>query len=195
HIQDRDLKVLRQIVKTKLNLEMANNKDIIKLALSEIHPDMITLVPEKRQELTTEGGLDVISNSQSLSETIELFRSNHILVSLFIDPDPAQIKEAGRIKAEFIEIHTGKYAESKTEESMLAEMENIENTIKTADKLGLRINAGHGLNYKNVIPLARFQLIEEFNIGHSIISRAVLVGLDKAVREMIDAIRYGEEIL
>ncbi|MBI5417848.1 pyridoxine 5'-phosphate synthase [Candidatus Poribacteria bacterium] len=194
HMQDRDLKLLRHIVKSKLNLEMANNKDIIKIALSVL-PDMITLVPEKREELTTEGGLDVISNSKALAETIELFRSSHVLVSIFIDPDITQIKEAGKINADFIEIHTGKYANSGTETEMLKELEAIQDAIKAAEKSGLRINAGHGLNYKNVIPIARLHKIEEVNIGHSIISRAVLVGLDKAVREMLDAIRYGEEIV
>ncbi len=194
HIQDRDFKLLRQIVKTKLNLEMANNADVKKIALSVL-PDMITLVPEKRQELTTEGGLDVISNSQALFEIVELFKSNNVLVSLFIDPDTAQIKEAAKINADFIEIHTGKYANSKTESEMLKELQAIQDAVKFADKQRLRINAGHGLNYKNVIPIARIHNIEELNIGHSIISRAVLVGLDKAVREMIDAINYGEEII
>ncbi|MBI5207713.1 MAG: pyridoxine 5'-phosphate synthase [Candidatus Firestonebacteria bacterium] len=194
HMQDRDLKLLRQIVKTKLNLEMANNKEIIKIALSVV-PDMITIVPEKREELTTEGGLDVLTNSHSIEETINLFRSNNILVSLFIDPDPDQIKEARKIKTDFVEIHTGKYANSKTEIEMLKELNLIEKAVELADKSGLRINAGHGLNYKNVIPIAHLHKIEELNIGHSIISRSVLVGLDKAIREMIEAIHYGEEIL
>lgn len=190
HIQDRDLKLLRQTVNTKLNLEMAAIDEMVGIALS-VKPDMCTLVPEKRQELTTEGGLDVRLNSQGLGEKIEQLQDAGIIVSLFIDPDPDQVKAASKIRADYIEIHTGRFAEAGDWPTERAELERIENAVKLGRKLGLGVNAGHGLNYANIKKVAALGGIEEFNIGHSIISRAVLVGLDRAVRDMVDLIKYA----
>jgi pyridoxine 5-phosphate synthase len=190
HIQDRDIRLLRETVKTKLNLEMAATREMIGIALS-LKPDMCTLVPEKRQELTTEGGLDVRINMQHLSEALDLLHEGGIPVSLFIDPDPDQIKAADKTGADYIEIHTGAFAAAKDWKSQEPELIKIENAVKLAQKLGLGVNAGHGLNYVNIKKVAAIGGIEEYNIGHSIISRAVLVGLDRAVREMVDLIKYA----
>jgi pyridoxine 5-phosphate synthase len=190
HIQDRDLRLLRETVKTKLNLEMAATREMVGIALS-LKPDMCTLVPEKRQELTTEGGLDVRINMQQLTEAVDLLHQGEIPVSLFIDPDPDQIKAADKAGADYIEIHTGAFAEAKGWTSQEPELIKIENAVKLAQKLGLGVNAGHGLNYFNIKRMTAIGGIEEYNIGHSIISRAVLVGLDRAVREMVDLIKYA----
>jgi len=190
HIQDRDLRLLRETVKTKLNLEMAATREMIGIALS-LKPDMCTLVPEKRQELTTEGGLDVRINVQQISEAVDLLHEGNIPVSLFIDPDPDQIKAVDKAGADYIEIHTGTFAEAKEWKSQEPELIKIENAVKLAQKLGLGVNAGHGLNYVNIKKVAVIRGIEEYNIGHSIISRAVLVGLERAVREMVDLIKYA----
>src|SRR5512136_1952612 len=190
HIQDRDLRLLRETVKTKLNLEMAATREMIGIALS-LKPDMCTLVPEKRQELTTEGGLDVRINMQHISEAVDLLHEGNIPVSLFIDPDPDQIKAADKVGADYIEIHTGAFAEAKEWKSQEPELIKIENAVQLAQTLGLGVNAGHGLNYVNIKRVAVIGGIEEYNIGHSIISRAVLVGLDRAVREMVDLIKYA----
>jgi pyridoxine 5-phosphate synthase len=190
HIQDRDLKLLRETVKTKLNLEMAATREMIAVALS-VKPDMCTLVPEKRQELTTEGGLDVRLNMQTIAEAVERLQEGDLLVSLFVDPDPDQIKAANKVGADCVEIHTGSFAEAKEWKSQEQELIKIENAVKLAAKLGLGVNAGHGLNYTNIKKVAAVGGIEEYNIGHSIISRAVLVGLDRAVREMVDLIKYA----
>lgn len=190
HIQDRDLKLLRETVKTRLNLEMAATREMIDIALS-VKPDICTLVPEKRQELTTEGGLDVRIHMQHISEAIELLQEGDIPVSLFIDPDPDQIKAADKAGADYIEIHTGAFAEARNWKGQEPELIKIENAVKLAQKLGLGVNAGHGLNYANIKKMAAIRGIEEYNIGHSIISRAVLVGLDRAVREMVDLIKYA----
>lgn len=190
HIQDRDLRLLRETVKTRLNLEMAATREMIDIALS-VKPDICTLVPEKRQELTTEGGLDVRINMQNITEAIELLQEGDVPVSLFIDPDPNQIKAADKAGADYIEIHTGAFAGARNWKGQEPELIKIENAIKLAQKLGLGVNAGHGLNYTNIKKVAALGGIEEFNIGHSIISRAVLVGLDRAVREMVDLIKYA----
>lgn len=190
HIQDRDLKLLRQTVGTKLNLEMAATEEMIGIALG-VKPDMCTLVPEKRQELTTEGGLDVILNAQSLENAIASLQDGGILVSLFIDPDPDQIRKSARIGADYVEVHTGSFAEADDWKAEERELIKIENAIKLAAKLGLGVNAGHGLNYTNIKKVAALGGVEEFNIGHSIISKAVLVGLDRAVRDMIELIKYA----
>ena len=189
HIQDRDVVLLRDTVKTHLNLEMAATDDMLAFA-RKIVPDCVTLVPEKRAELTTEGGLDVANNEQTLSQQIALLHQSNITVSLFIDPDREQLQASANVKADYIEIHTGSYCEAAGNEQKL-ELEKIEETILEAKKLGLGINAGHGLNYKNILPVVSLGGIEEFNIGHSIISRAVLVGLDRAVREMV-ALVHGD---
>lgn len=190
HIQDRDLKLLRQTVKTKLNLEMAATPEMVDIALS-VKPDMCTLVPEKRQELTTEGGLDVRIAMQAITDVVEKLQNGGIVVSLFVDPDSDQVKASSKVRADYIEIHTGAFAEAKDWKTEQAELERIENAIKLASKLGLGINAGHGLNYTNIRKVASLGGIEEFNIGHSIISRAVFLGLDRAVRDMVDLIKYA----
>ncbi len=190
HIQDRDLKILRQTVKTRLNLEMAATAEMVAIACS-VKPDMCTLVPEKRQELTTEGGLDVRIHQESLTDVVEKLQEGGMLVSLFIDPDPDQVKAVSKIGADYVEIHTGSFAEARGYRAQDGELRKIENAIKLAAKLGLGVNAGHGLNYSNIKMVAALGGIEEFNIGHSIISRAVLVGLDRAVREMMDLVKYA----
>ena len=186
HIQDRDVMILRSTVQTHLNLEMAATDEMVAIAMKVV-PDYVTLVPEKRQELTTEGGLDVVKYSQSLTRQIESLHQAGIMVSLFIDPDLEQLKASARVKSDYIEIHTGSYCEAKGE-AKAAELAKIEEAIKAGKKLGLRVNAGHGLNYRNIRPLLALGGVEEYNIGHSIISRAVLVGLDRAVREMADLV-------
>ncbi|UCD85071.1 MAG: pyridoxine 5'-phosphate synthase [Deltaproteobacteria bacterium] len=188
HIQDRDLEILRKTVETKLNLEMAATQDMIKIAL-DIKPDMITLVPERREELTTEGGLEVGLNLEAFKKYVHLLQEAELVVSLFIDPDLDQVKAAHRVGADYIEIHTGRYSEARSRAQVEEEFTKILNAVKMAEKLGLGINAGHGLNYRNVTRIAAIREIEELNIGHSIIARAVLVGLEQAVREMKELIR------
>lgn len=184
HINEHDLRALRSSVKTRLNLEMSQAKEIVDIAL-DVSPDQVTLVPERRQELTTEGGLDVVSNADNIKKLVNLFGEKGIPVSLFIDPEPLQIKAAKKTGAKFIELHTGRYAQNNNEEEELLQLDSIISATKTALKLGLRVNAGHGLDYNNVGRVAKIEGVEELNIGHSIISRAVLVGLEKAVREML----------
>lgn len=190
HIQDRDLKILRQVVKTKLNLEMAATDEMVEIALA-VRPDMCTLVPEKRQELTTEGGLDVRLHAQSIEKAITRLHDGGILTSLFIDPDSDQIKAANKIGADYVEIHTGSFADAVDWKSEEQELIKIENAIKLSAKLGLGVNAGHGLNYTNIKKVAALGGVEEYNIGHSIISKAVLVGLDRAVRDMVELLKYA----
>jgi pyridoxine 5-phosphate synthase len=184
HIQDRDLRLLRQTVRTKLNLEMANAEEIVNIAL-DVKPDQCTLVPEKRQEVTTEGGLDVAGNLKPLSRAIRRLRDSGIVVSLFIDAEPDQLKASAAAGAEFVELHTGKYANAPDEESQLKELQVLIDGAQLALRSGLRVNAGHGLNYTNVGGMHKVPGLEEVNIGHSIISRAIFVGLDRAVREMV----------
>ncbi|MBW2477059.1 MAG: pyridoxine 5'-phosphate synthase [Deltaproteobacteria bacterium] len=182
HIQDRDVILLRRTVQSRLNLEMAATDEMVGIALKVV-PDCVTLVPEKRQELTTEGGLDVVQYRNPLETKIELLKQAGIIVSLFVDPDLEQIKASARIKADYIEIHTGLYCES-SRQNQATELQKIAEAIKVAHKLGLGVNAGHGLNYHNIRKVLSLGGVEEFNIGHSIISRAVLVGLERAVRDM-----------
>ncbi|MCB5248024.1 pyridoxine 5'-phosphate synthase [Trichlorobacter sp.] len=188
HIQDRDLELLRQTVKTRLNLEMAATAEMVAIA-SRIRPEQCTLVPEKRQELTTEGGLDVIANFQSVQSAVHSLQQAGIIVSLFVDPNPEQISAAKKTGAEAIEIHTGAYAEARDQASRDKELAAIREAVGLGNELGMTVHAGHGLNYVNIAPLAGMPGIEEFNIGHSIIARAVLVGLDRAVREMVALLR------
>jgi pyridoxine 5-phosphate synthase len=190
HIQDRDLEILRQTVKTKLNLEMAATQEMVRIAL-RVKPEQVTLVPEKRQELTTEGGLDVILNLKPVTDAAKRLRDNGIIVSLFVDPNQEQIKAASKSGADYIEIHTGAYAEARDWATQEKELEAIDTAIKLARKVGLGVNAGHGLNYVNIKAIAALGGIEEYNIGHSIISRAMLVGLDRAVRDMVELIKYA----
>ena len=183
HIQDRDVYLLRQTIKTRLNLEMALAAEIIEIA-EKVKPESVTLVPEKREELTTEGGLDVIGQQSVVENAIRRFHDHDIIVSLFIDPDPDQINAASQVGADFIEIHTGRYCDAETAVERNQEFKNIETACVLARNLNLGVNAGHGLNYRNVQPIAAIPGIQELNIGHSIIGRAVLVGLERAVREM-----------
>ncbi len=183
HIQDRDVKILRQIVRTHLNLEMAATPEMVKIAL-DIKPDYVTLVPEKRAEITTEGGLDVVGIKNQLTKIVEDMQGSGIPVSLFIDADPSQIKASALTGAKFVELHTGTYANAKTTEAIVQELEFLVLGSELALGLGLRVNAGHGLTYQNTKAIAQIEGMEELNIGHSIISRAALVGLDRAVREM-----------
>jgi pyridoxine 5-phosphate synthase len=190
HIQDRDLEILRQTIKTRLNLEMAGTDEMVEIAL-RAKPEHCCLVPEKRAELTTEGGLDVRIHQEALKPVIEKLQKGGIIVSLFIDPDPDQIKAANRVGADYIEIHTGAFAEAANWKEEEQELIKIENAVKLARKLDLGVNAGHGLNYINVKKVAAIGGIEEFNIGHSIMSRAILVGLHQAVRDMSELVRYA----
>ncbi len=190
HIQDRDVYLLRQTIKTRLNLEMAATEEMTGIAM-KIGPDAVTLVPEKREELTTEGGLDVLRHAKSLKRTVEQLRQREILISLFIDPDLQQLKAAHRLGADAIEIHTGTFCEANTAAVAGKELEKIETCIRCGNKLGMQVHAGHGLNYRNIGRVVALGGIEEYNIGHSIISRAVLVGLERAVREMLDLVRGG----
>lgn len=185
HIQDRDLRILRQTVKTKLNLEMAATNEMVRIAL-EVKPDQVTFVPERREEVTTEGGLDAIVNRESLAGKIKILREAEIIVSLFIDPDIDQVKMAHKLSADAIEIHTGAYCDSRPGKTRQSQFERILNAVKTGQKLGLTVHAGHGLDYFNVLPIAALEEIDELNIGHSIVSRAVMVGMERAVREMKD---------
>ncbi|MEW5766574.1 MAG: pyridoxine 5'-phosphate synthase [bacterium] len=184
HIQERDVIILRKVVQTKLNLEMAATAEMIAFA-RELPPDQATLVPEKREELTTEGGLDVMAQQESLIKVVESLSELGIKVSLFIDPALGQIEAASKTGTHFIELHTGEYARAKSEEDIERELERLKKAASKAVALGLRVNAGHGLNYQNVTPVASIPQVEELNIGHSIISRAVLVGMERAVREML----------
>jgi pyridoxine 5-phosphate synthase len=190
HIQDRDLEILRRTVKTKLNLEMAATQEMVRIAL-RTKPEQVTLVPEKRQELTTEGGLDVILNLKSITDAVKRLRDNGIVVSLFIDPDQEQIKAASKSGADYIEIHTGAYAAALDWPTQKYEIEEIDTAIKLANKVGMGVNAGHGLNYANIKALTALGGIEEYNIGHSIMARAILVGIDRAVKDMVDLIKYA----
>lgn len=189
HIQDRDLEILRRTIQTKLNLEMAATGEMVGIAC-QVRPDQCTLVPEKRQELTTEGGLDVISNLQTVTDAVKQLHQSGIIVSLFVDPNPEQIKASKTAGADAIELHTGSYAEARDESARHRELAAIRNAVALGNELGLTVHAGHGLNYVNILPLTKLTGIEEFNIGHSIISRATLVGLDRAVREMVTLIRH-----
>jgi len=187
HINDRDLKLLREIVKTKLDLEMAATDEMINIAI-KTKPDMVTLVPENRKEITTEGGLNIQENKKRLKEAISKLHSKNIPVSLFIDPILANIDASVEINADIIEIHTGNYANSKSEQEKIAEISKIAVTARMASELGLIVTAGHGLNYQNVSALKNIPEIKEISIGHAIISRAVFTGLHKAVEDMIKII-------
>ncbi|SHI91319.1 pyridoxine 5'-phosphate synthase [Malonomonas rubra DSM 5091] len=184
HIQDRDVEVLRKTVQSKLNLEMALTDEMVAFAL-KILPDDVTLVPEGRHELTTEGGLDVNMLRSTLTQKIALLKQAGITVSLFIEPDIEQIKASHKVGADYIEIHTGTYCEMRSEADKKEQLQRIELAISAARRLGLGVNAGHGLNYQNIGPVAAMKGIEEFNIGHSIVARASLVGMERAVREML----------
>jgi pyridoxine 5-phosphate synthase len=188
HIKERDVRLLRELVTTKLDLEMAATQEIIKIAC-DVGPELATIVPEKRQELTTEGGINVIDNIENLKSSIIELHNSEIEVSLFIEPDIEQINAAAEIDADFIEIHTGVFANAVSEEEQFDELEKIRVAVKQAKKFGLGVNAGHGLNYQNIKIFRELTDIDEVSIGHAIIARAVVVGINEAVKEMINLIR------
>lgn len=183
HIQDRDLALLKDVIQTKLDLEMGADEAMVKIALG-VKPHLVTLVPERRQELTTEGGLEVAGQRDRIKSIVDMLHDGGIPVSLFIEPDSAQIKAAHKIAADYVELHTGRYANARRLKEEQAELEAITHAAKLAYKLGMGVNAGHGLTYRNVKRLVQIPEIVEYNIGHSIMARAILVGLDQAVREM-----------
>ena len=188
HIHDRDLRLLRQTVKTRLNMEMAAVDEMIEIA-REVRPDLITLVPERRQELTTEGGLDVLADPDRYRKVVERVREKGIQVSFFVDPEPSQIEAARSAGGDIVEIHTGHYSEARSDEEAEERFGRIARAIESASDTDLRISAGHGLDYVNVKRFRALPRIEEYSIGHSIVSRAVLVGMERAVREMIDLVK------
>lgn len=189
HIQDRDLRILRQTCKTLLNLEMAATEEMVGIAL-DVRPDLVTLVPEKRQELTTEGGLDVAGGRDHLQSVVRQLHAGGIEVSVFIDPDLHQVEAAHAIGADRVELHTGTYCERPHRERA-PELERLVRASAAAKRAGLGVAGGHGLNYENVIPVAAIPEMEELNIGHAIVARAVLVGMERAVRDMVEAIRFA----
>ena len=183
HVNDRDLQLLRQTVNGTLNLEMASVQSMLELAL-HTRPDTATLVPERREELTTEGGLDVNAHRDEVKRVARALRDASVEVSLFVDPDLEQIKASHRVDAQAVELHTGRYCDARSPRDRARELARIVEAAKAADKLGLRVAAGHGLDYWNVQPIARIEEITELNIGYSIVCRAVLTGMERAVRDM-----------
>jgi pyridoxine 5-phosphate synthase len=188
HIQDRDVEVLRQVVRSRLNLEMAATQEMARIALT-VKPDQVTLVPERREELTTEGGLDVVLNSMQIRPAVKMIQEAGIEVSLFVDPELEQVKEAHKLDARAIEINTAAWSEAADERARETALRKVTDAARLGRKLGLHVHAGHGLTYANVGPIAALIEIEELNIGHSIVARAVLVGMERAVREMVKALR------
>ncbi|MBW2192694.1 MAG: pyridoxine 5'-phosphate synthase [Deltaproteobacteria bacterium] len=188
HIQDRDVRILRNIVQTKLILEMASTPEMIGIALN-IRPEVVTLVPERREELTTEGGLDLIVHKDAIAETVRTLQDGGISVCIFIDADPEQIKLAHQINANMVEIHTGTFCDAKMSIKRQKTFSQIVNAVKLARKLNLTVNAGHGICYNTIKAFKGLHEIEEFSIGHSIVSRAVLVGMERAVREMVALVK------
>ena len=188
HIKDDDVWRLREVVSTRLNLEMSIAKDIVEIAC-KVRPEQATLVPEKRRELTTEGGLDVLKYAGKIAGVIQKFNEKKIETSLFINPSKVQIDASKKAGASIIELHTGEYADARTESARLKELDRIKRSVEYANTIGLEVNAGHGLNYANVKDIARIKGINGLNIGHSIIARAVIVGMRQAVEEMIGLIK------
>jgi pyridoxine 5-phosphate synthase len=192
HIQERDLRLLRPVVTNRLNLEMAAVEAVTELACG-VRPDEATLVPERREELTTEGGLDVVAHEAAVARSVKRLHEAGVEVSLFIDPAAAQIEAAHRLQVQAVEIQTAQYSEAKTRADQARELDALAKASRHARQLGLHVHLGHGLNYHNVQAVAALEEVEELNIGHSIVSRAVLVGMERAVREMKEAIRQGRE--
>lgn len=193
HIQERDLALLKETVKTQLNLEMAVTEEMRNIAILYL-PDMVTLVPEKREELTTEGGLDLKANSEKVQKLIESLNKYNILISIFVDPVLEQVELAAKCGANLIELHTGCYAEAKSDKERETELHRLIKARDYALSLGLEVSAGHGLNYYNIIPIARLENIKELNIGHSIVARSVFVGFERAVKEMKELIMYAQSL-
>jgi len=183
HISDRDLRILRETVTVKLNLEMACNDEVVEIACG-VKPDQATLVPERREEITTEGGLDVCSQRDKVAAVVRRLSDAGIPVSLFLDPQPRQIEDATQLKVEAVELHTGRYAEAKPGPGQAEELQNLRAIGAQVRQSGMVLHAGHGLTYRNVIPVARIDGMHELNIGHSIVARAIMVGFEEAVREM-----------
>jgi pyridoxine 5-phosphate synthase len=183
HIQDRDARLLRETVQIKYNLEMAASDDMLRIAL-ELQPDQVTLVPERREEITTEGGLDIVSQQSRIENTVRALNEAGIEVSLFIDPDARQVELTRACGAAAVELHTGCYANATRESLRQRELDKLADAGERAIRIGLKLHAGHGLNYQNVIPVARIAGIDELNIGHSIVSRALFVGIGQAVTDM-----------
>jgi pyridoxine 5-phosphate synthase len=188
HMQDRDVEILKQVVKTRLNIELAATQEMVRTALT-VRPDQVTLVPERREEITTEGGLDVVLNSVQIKPTVRSLRDGRIRVSLFVDPDLEQVKQAHRVDAEAVEINTASYADAQDERSQSAALQKIVDAARLGRKLGLEVHAGHGLTYRNVRHVSLLPEISELNIGHNVVARAVLVGMERAVREMLEAMK------
>lgn len=188
HIQDRDLKIMRETCRSQLNLEMAATQEMVKIAY-DVKPDICTLVPERREELTTEGGLDAVGGREHIRKVVKNLKDGEIQVSLFIDPDIDQVRAAHKCDADRIELHTGRYCDVRSAAERARELARIVDAAKAGAKLGLKVAAGHGLNYDNVRPVAAIEEIEELNIGHSIVARAVMVGMERAVRDMIALIQ------
>jgi pyridoxine 5-phosphate synthase len=186
HIQDRDVEILRQTVKTRLNVEMGATQEMVRIALT-VKPDQVTLVPERREEVTTEGGLDVVLNSVQLKPIVRTLQEGGIQVSLFVDPDLEQVKESHKLDAQAVEINTASYADARDDRSREAAMRKLVDAARLGKRLGLQVHAGHGLTYRNVRAVADIAEMSELNIGHSIVGRAILVGMERAVREMLDA--------
>lgn len=184
HIQDRDLRLLRETVKTRLNLEMGATQEMLAIA-TDVKPDLVTLVPEKRQELTTEGGLEVVRNRNFLQDYVRQLKEGGLRVSLFVDPVEAQLDAAKEAGAEWVELHTGTYADAPTRIEATQLFQELLSAARHARSLGLKVKCGHGLNYRNIKPFRGREEFAEYSIGHAIISRAVLVGIERAVREMI----------
>ncbi|MEI7704809.1 MAG: pyridoxine 5'-phosphate synthase [Deltaproteobacteria bacterium] len=190
HIQDRDLEAMRRTVSTRLNLEMAATPGMVEIARA-VRPDEVTLVPERRAELTTEGGLDVVRGREEIVRAVRALRDEGILVSLFIDPDRSQVEASRDVGAQVIEIHTGRYCEARPGGEQVRELARVAEAARAGTRLGLQVAAGHGLHYQNVGPVVEIPEIEELNIGHSIVARAVFVGLERAVREMKELLERG----
>lgn len=191
HIQDSDVWRLREVVKTRLNLEMAAVDEMLEIA-EKVRPYMVMFVPERRQEITTEGGLDVAGNLDRIRDATKRMQEAGMLVSHFIDPETRQIEAVKKCGADFLELHTGAYANACGEEARLVELRKLIDGASYAQKLGMRVNAGHGLNLRNVLPVAAIDGIRELHIGHSIVAHAVLVGFERAVREMVEAIARAD---
>ena len=188
HIQDRDVELLKQVVKTRFNLEMAGTQEMVRIALT-VKPDQVTLVPERREEVTTEGGLDVVLNSVQLKPVVKTLEEGGIQVSLFVDPDLEQVKASHKIGAQAIEINTASWADARGEKAKEAALKTITDAARLGRKLDLQVHGGHGLTYENVGPIASLPEMSELNIGHNIVAQATLVGMERAVREMLAAMR------
>ncbi|MEN3026372.1 MAG: pyridoxine 5'-phosphate synthase [Chlorobiota bacterium] len=190
HINDRDVRLLREVVKTRLNLEMAATEEMVNIAC-EVLPDLVTLVPERRQERTTEGGLNVVEQQHYLQTVVERLHEAEIQVSLFVEPVLEQIEAAAEVGADIVELHTGHYAAATNPQAAQRELQRLLNAAEFAQRLGLDVAAGHGLDYDNIIPICRIPAIQDVSIGHAIVARSIFVGFEQAVRQMVELIRYG----